>query len=94
MPRLTPTWDKRLLSVEVSDLTAATEPVPVLAILFVEEAEMEAHAPRFVALGTAETVVRLAAHSSASHLLSDSARAAGIDRVQHWAVEAVRSSDN
>jgi hypothetical protein len=120
LPRLTPTWDKRLLSVEASDLTAATEPVAVRAILFVEEAETEADAPRFIPLGAAETVVRLAAHSSASHLLDDSGRArefhalvdlvrnvrgvlamtrgcedsfaAGIDRVQQWAVEAARGS--
>ena len=122
LPRLTPTWDKRLLSVEASDLTAATEPVAVRAILFVEEAATDAGAPRFISLGAAETVVRLAAHSSASHLLDDPARArefhalvdlvrsvggvlamirgcedsfaAGIDRVQQWAVEAAQTSDS
>jgi hypothetical protein len=87
LPRLTPTWDKRLLSVEASDLTAATGPVAVRAILFVEEAETEADAPCFIPLGAAETVVRLAAHSSASHLLNDSARV----REFHALVDLVRN---
>jgi hypothetical protein len=75
LPRLTPTWDKRLLRVDAFDVTAAIEPVAVRAILFLEEAEPAAVAPRLHPLGPAESVVRLATHSSASHLLDDSARA-------------------
>ena len=75
LPRLTPTWDKRVLRVDAFDVTAAVEPVAVRAILFIEEAESAADASRFVPLGPAEAVVRLATHSSASHLLDDSARA-------------------
>jgi hypothetical protein len=75
LPRLTPTWDKRLLRVDAFDVTAAIDPVAVRAILFLEEAEPAAVAPCLHPLGPAESVVRLATHSSASHLLDDSARA-------------------
>jgi hypothetical protein len=75
LPRLTPTWDKRVLEVDGINLTAAAEPVAVRAILFIDDAEPANGAPSFIPLGAAETVVRLAAHSSASHLLDDVARA-------------------
>jgi hypothetical protein len=87
LPRLTPTWNKRLLRVDAFDVTAAIAPVAVRAILFVEEAEPAAAAPRFVSLGPAESVVRLATHSSSSHLLDDSARA----REFHALADFVRS---
>ena len=87
LPRLTPTWDKRLLNVDGITLTAAAGPVTVRAILFIENGERASDAPSFVALGAAETVVRLAAHSSASHLLDDSARA----REFHALVDLVKS---
>jgi hypothetical protein len=86
LPRLTPTWDKRVLNVDGINLTAATEPVTVRAILFID-GDQASDASSFVALGAAETVVRLAAHSSASHLLDESARA----REFHALVDLVRS---
>ena len=55
LPRLTPTWDKRVLRVDAFDVTAAVEPVAVRAILFIEEAESAADASRFVSLGAAES---------------------------------------
>jgi hypothetical protein len=80
LPRLTPTWDKRVLEVDGINLTAAAEPVALRAILFIEDAEpANEDAPFFSALGAAETVVRLAAHSSASHLLDEAARAREFD---------------
>ena len=75
LPRLAPGWDKRLLEVDGINVMAATEPVAVRAILIIENAEPANDATSFISLGAAETVVRLAAHSSASHLLDDSARA-------------------
>ena len=66
LPRLTPTWNKRLLGLDAFAVTAAAEPVAVRAILFVEEAEPAADAPRFLSLGPAEAVVRLASRSSSS----------------------------
>ena len=87
LPRLTPTWDKRLLRVDAFAVTAAADPVAVCAILFIEEASQEADVQRFVPLGRAEAVVRLAANSSASHLLDDSGRA----REFHALADLVRS---
>ena len=87
LPRLTPTWDKRLLEVDGVKFMAATEPVVVHAVLFIEEAEPANDAPCFVRSSAAETVVRLAAHSSASHLLNDSARAREFQSI----VDLVRS---
>jgi hypothetical protein len=75
LPRLTPTWDKRVLEIDGINLMAASEPVVVHAILFIGEGEPVQDAPSFSPSSAAETVVRLAAHSSASHLLDDSARA-------------------
>jgi hypothetical protein len=87
LPRLTPTWDKRVLRVDAFNVAAASEPVPMCAILFIEQADPAADAPSFVPLGAAETVVRLASHSSASHLLDDSARASEFEAL----VDLVRS---
>ena len=121
LPRLTPTWDKRLLEVDGINVTAAAEPVALRAILFMDDGEPGNDTPSFIPLGSAETVVRLAAHSSASHLLDGSARARefqslvdlvrsipsvqaitrggagafqdGIDRIEHWAADAVKPAD-
>jgi hypothetical protein len=87
LPRLTPTWNKRLLGVDAFAVTAAAEPVAVRAILFIDDVEPEADAPRCQPLGPAEAVVRLASHSSASHLLDDTARA----REFHALADLVRS---
>jgi hypothetical protein len=75
LPRVTPTWDKHVL--QVSSVTDDPLPraVPVGFIVFLENREDGAEAPRLAAVGAAEAVVRLATHSSASLLLDDRARA-------------------
>lgn len=69
LPRLTPTWNKRALGVDRFGVSAALAPVTVRSILFLEWSDCERAEPVFATLGTAETVVRLAAHGSSAHLL-------------------------
>ena len=75
LPRITPTWDKRALEIGTCSISGAGEPVPIGAVAFLDEREDSPDAPRLEAVGGAEAVVRLATHSSASHLLDDNERA-------------------
>jgi hypothetical protein len=76
LPRITPTWDKRLLYEPGFGTTPASPPIPVRSIAFLEAREAGPSAPRLSPIGSAESVVALAANSSASHLLDDEARVA------------------
>lgn len=75
LPRLTPTWDKRMLGIDRFGVSAAAAPVTVRSILFLEWADSERAELSLETVGAAETVVRLAAHGSAAHLLDDRQRA-------------------
>jgi hypothetical protein len=75
LPRITPTWDKRVLEAPGFDVTPTARAVPVRWIAFLEPREAGAQAPRLSPIGAAESVVALAANSSASHLLDHEARA-------------------
>jgi hypothetical protein len=75
LPRLTPTWDKRALAVDRFGVCAAPAPVPVRSILFLEWSDSDRAEPALEPVGTAETVVRLATHGSAAHLLDAAERA-------------------
>ena len=94
LPRLTPTWDKRVLEVSSVDGTAASRQVPVRAIAFLEPRDAGGEAPRLSAIGAAEAVVALAVNSSAAHLLDRDARAAEFsalgDLVKH--VRCIRAA--
>ena len=76
LPRITATWDKRVLEAPGFDVIPTARPVPVRWIAFLEPREAGPEAPRLSPVGAAESVVALAANSSASHLLDDEARAA------------------
>jgi hypothetical protein len=69
LPRLTPTWDKRTLGVDRFGVRAAPAPVPVRSILFLEWSDFDRAEAALEPVGTADTVVRLATHGSAAHLL-------------------------
>jgi hypothetical protein len=75
LPRLTPTWDKRTLALDRFGVTAAVAPVRVESILFLEWSDCDRAEPALEPIGAAETVVRLAAHGSAAHLLEPAERA-------------------
>jgi len=75
LPRITPTWEKRVLHVTDRGDRQLPRAVPVGFIVFLDERVDGADAPRLTAVGGAEAVVRLATHSSASHLLDERARA-------------------
>lgn len=97
LPRVTPSWDKRLMHVS-ADGDAVPRAVRVGSIALLEPREDRADAPRLSAVGKAEALVRLATHSSASHLLDDEGRqeefAALGDLVRRvTCVSAVASSD-
>jgi hypothetical protein len=87
LPRLTPTWDKRTLGVDRFGVTAAPAPVTVQSILFLEWSDSDRAEPALETIGAAETVVRLATHGSAAHLLDDEQRA----REFHAFVELAKS---
>jgi hypothetical protein len=72
---LTPTWDKRALDSGSFGVTSAREPVAIRSLVFLEWSESPADSPRLAPIGAAESVVRLATHSSAAHLLDDRDRA-------------------
>jgi hypothetical protein len=75
LPRLTPTWDKRSLGVDWFGVTAAPQPVMVQSVLFLEWSDSDCVEPSLEPIGAAETVVRLATHGSAAHLLDEAQRA-------------------
>jgi len=75
LPRLTPTWEKRSLGVDRFGVTAAPQPVIVQSVLFLEWPDSDRVDPSLETIGAAETVVRLATHGSAAHLLDDRQRA-------------------
>ena len=76
LPRITPTWDKRLLHEPGLGGNATPSAVPVRSIAFLEPRETGPEAPRLSPIGAAESVVALATNSSASNLLDDGARVA------------------
>ena len=75
LPRLTLTWDKRSLGLNQFGVTAAPKPVMVQSVLFLEWSDSDQVEPSLETIGAAETVVRLATHGSAAHLLDDRQRA-------------------
>jgi hypothetical protein len=75
LPRLTPTWDKRALSIGVHPIAAAPGPVSLSGVLFLGDRVALNHAPRIDSIPASEGLVLLAAHSSAAHLLDADARA-------------------
>jgi len=75
LPRLTPTWDKRSLGLKQFGVIAAPGPVMVQSVLFLEWSDSDRVEPSLETIGAAETVVRLATHGSAAHLLDDRQRA-------------------
>ena len=74
LPPLTPTWDKRMLVMGTNGIAAAGHPVRVGAVVFLESREA-ARSPQLEPLQAADAFVRLATHSTASHLLDASGRA-------------------
>jgi hypothetical protein len=75
LPRLTPGWDKRYLQSHTHGIEPARQPVPIRSIAFLELHEGDERPPRLMPIGAAESVARLAANSSASHLLDRRERA-------------------
>ena len=75
LPRITPTWDKLALTIGERGTKPALDRVRLGAVVFLDPREPGEVAPRLVALRPAETVLRLAINSSASHLLDTARRA-------------------
>jgi hypothetical protein len=88
LPRITGTWDKRALAIGTAGTVGASHAVPVAAVAFLEPREPPPAAPRLEPIPASEALVRLAAHSSASHLID------GITRVREFALlaELVRAT--
>jgi hypothetical protein len=73
LPRITASWDKRALAIGAEGALAAERPVALGAIAFLMPRDDVQ--PRVTALRPAAAVVRLAANSTAGHLLDSPARA-------------------
>jgi hypothetical protein len=75
LPPITPTWNKRALQIGGAAIAGAPQATPLNAIVFLvfDETLGPAHAVR--TLPPSEVAVRLAANSSASHLLDAEGRA-------------------
>ena len=76
LPRITASWDKRALPLGEHGVSPVEVPIPLGAIAFLEAPAPPDQSPRVVPLQPAEALVRLAANSSAAHLLDTSQRAA------------------
>ena len=76
LPRITASWDKRALPLGEHGVSPVEVPLPLGAIAFLEPPDPPDQSPRVVPLQPAEALVRLAANSSAAHLLDISQRAA------------------
>ena len=76
LPRLTPTWDKRALSLRGQGWTFREQPAPLDAVVLLAARDDGAHAPRIEAATPGDAFVSLAANSYANYLLDDAMRAA------------------
>jgi hypothetical protein len=75
LPRLTPSWDKRQLALDSRGVRGAERAVPLGGIVFLEPREESADVPRLDPIIPSDTLLRLAVHSSSSHLIDDAMRA-------------------
>lgn len=75
LPPLTPTWNKRALAMGTHDVSCASRARPLRALVFLEPRDGSGGGPRLAPIAKAEALVRLATHSSASHLLDAGERA-------------------
>ena len=75
LPLLTPGWEKQYLQAHTHGIEPAQYAVPIRRVAFLELDEYDDRPPRLMPIGAAESVARLAANSSASHLLDDQQRA-------------------
>jgi hypothetical protein len=75
LPHITPGWDKRYLRSHTHGIEPAQHALPVRFVAFLELHEDDERPPRVTPIGAAESVARLSANSSASHLLDARERA-------------------
>jgi hypothetical protein len=76
LPRLTPTWDKRALSLRRQGWTFREQPAMLGAVIFLAPRDEDARAPRIEPVAPGDAFVALAANSYANYLLDDAMRAA------------------
>ena len=89
LPRLTPTWDKRALTLEAQGWPLARDPAPLAAVILLAPRESGARAPRIERVPAAAAFVDLAANSYANYLLDAQMRA-----VEFRSIEALLNTVN
>jgi hypothetical protein len=99
LPRLTPTWEKRSLSLGAGGLEFADEPTPLGAIVFLPENRTTPESPSVVAMPARAALLALAGETYANYLLDASMRrdelvalTALVESVPVW--EAVARDDH
>jgi hypothetical protein len=76
LPRLTPTWDKRALTLRGQGWTFREQPAMLGAVILLAPRAEDASAPRIEPVAPGDAFVALAANSYANYLLDDAMRAA------------------
>ncbi len=76
LPRLTPTWDKRALSLRGQGWTFREQPAMLGAVILLAPRDEHMRAPRIEPVAPGDAFVSLAANSYANYLLDDAMRAA------------------
>jgi hypothetical protein len=75
LPRLTPTWEKRLLDLTQNGCRFQHQPLPLVAIYLLAERSSDAGMPRVEGLSSAAGLMALVANTHANHLLDKTMRA-------------------
>jgi hypothetical protein len=75
LPRITPGWDKRFLSLLNDQFRFQPDPLPLAAIYFLDERGDDLDAPRIQELGGQDGLMALVANAHGTHLLDKTMRA-------------------
>jgi hypothetical protein len=89
LPRLTPTWEKRLLGLRERGWTFQAAPVRLGAIVLLAPRADDARAPRVETVPPGEAFVAIAANSYTQYLLDAAMRAAEFASIAHMMATAV-----
>jgi hypothetical protein len=79
LPRITPSWDKRFMSLDQNGHVFASNPLPLGAIYFLGAREEALTAPVIEEVAGSEAVVALVANTYANHLLDRDMRSREFD---------------
>ena len=88
LPPITPTWDKRYLSLDRNGCRFQSTPLPVGAIYILDEREAELTAPVIEAMVGGEAIMKLVANTYVNYLLDSEMRTREFDVLSRLLAEA------